>query len=199
MKNKNSNSNSKFPKQDELVEEKTKKPLRNKNVKTHTLVEIEDGIFEVPKEIEEFQRPQTVKLQEIGDSIHGLYEGLQPVEYRKTGGMGYLLLLRQQDGSLKAVSAGYDIRRWLLESGFDELLGEYVKITLDQFIDTSGGTLAPMKQYRFAYSKKVAVQLKQGAKLNLRQLEARNNPSVALIEQAKNMKSFSPVLEIEKD
>lgn len=193
------NQKSKFPTTEDLVSSKTQKPERKKREKVWQMEEIKDGVFEVPKELDSFQRPETVQLKEVGDWIHGLYEGIQPVEYKKTGGMGYLILLRQQDNSLKAISAGYDIRRWLLESGFDELLGEYIKITLENFVDTSNGQLAPMKQYRFDYSKKVAAMLKQGSKLNLRMIEAKNNPAVALIEDAKKLKSFSPVLEVEKE
>ena len=179
-----------------LQEETNKK---RQKVKTHTLVENQDGIFEVPQDLQEFQRPETIKLEKIGDYVHGYYEGLQPVSYT-SGGTGYLLLLRQgQNPSdrLIAINAGYDIRRWLLESGFDELIGEYLKVTLDKLVNT--GMPAPMKQYKFGYTQNVAKQLHSGAKQTLRMLEAKNNPAVALIEEAEKMKSFSPVLEVEKD
>jgi hypothetical protein len=161
-----------------LVEEKTTKPQRQPRSKTWKMKEVEVDIFEAPKELEEFQRPQVIKLNEIGDFCHGYYEGLQPVEYKKTGGIGYLLLLRQGKKStdkLFAINAGYDIRRWLSESGFDSLLGEYLKVTLDNFVDTSGGSLAPMKQYRFGYTQDVGKQLQSGSKQTLAMLEAKQD------------------------
>lgn len=173
-----------------LTESKTEKPKKGQKAKVWQMQQVSEGTFEAPKELESFQRPETIKLEEIGEFVHGFYEGLQPVNYT-SGGIGYLLLLRQGQNpsdKLIAINAGYDIRRWLLESGFDSLIGEYLKVTLDKFVNT--GMPAPMKQYKFSYTQNVAKQLQNGAKQTLRQLEAKFDDGVKLIEQAKSAKPF---------
>ncbi len=166
-----------------LVEEKTQKPIRQQKSKTWNMKEVDENTFEAPEGLEEFQRPKVIKLEEIGNFAHGYYEGLQPVSYR-SGQIGYLLLLRQGKTSkdqLLAINAGYDIRRWLSESGFDSLIGQYLKVTLDDFVDTSNGSLAPMKQYRYGYTTETGKQLQTGAKQTLAMLEAKYNDGMKLL------------------
>lgn len=158
--------NSGFPDASELNLPKTATTKKGKVKKAKHDEFDGEPVFEEPADLSSFERPETVKLNEIGESIEGLYEGLQPVSFN-SGGMGALLLLRQRNGSLLGINAGYDIRRFLLESGFGDMIGEYIRITLSSLINT--GMPAPMKQYSFQYRKNLQLQ---GGNMTAKQLQA---------------------------
>jgi hypothetical protein len=175
---------SKFPASDaKLRKTVQEKPAqKTSSAKKSTLVyDEESNTWQVPKKLSGFQRPKVIKLEKIGESIDGLYEGLQPVEYKKTGGIGAIMLLRQRDNSLLAINAGFDLQRFLYESGFGEMLGEYIKITLEDFVDTSGGALAPMKQYSYEYSSEIIEKLQGGRNFTMSQLPTSKFASERLI------------------
>ncbi|HLF51518.1 hypothetical protein [Flavobacterium sp.] len=183
-RNDKSNIEEKFPKNPENLKKTVQeKPIRKTSTKkSDTLVyDEENSVWKVPEKLTGFQRPVVMKLEKIGDFIEGLYEGLQPVEYKKTGGVGAIMLLRQRDNSLKAINAGYDVQRFLHESGFGEFLGEYIKIELENFVDTSGGALAPMKQYAYYYNQELIPKLKAGRNFTMSQLPTSKFSSERLI------------------
>ena len=50
------------------------------------------------------------------------------------------------------------------------MIGEWIKITLEEFIDTSNGKLAPMKQYSYEYAEEVVAKLQGGRNFTMNQL-----------------------------
>ena len=86
-RNDKSNIEEKFPKNPENLKKTVQeKPIRKTSTKkSDTLVyDEENSVWKVPEKLTGFQRPVVMKLEKIGDFIEGLYEGLQPVEYKKT-------------------------------------------------------------------------------------------------------------------
>lgn len=178
--------NPKFPEEGKKLHKTVmEKPVRKSSKKKEkTLVfDEENAIWEVPKKLSSFQRPKVVKMKELGDSIDGIYEGLQPVEYKQTGNVGAIMLLRQRDNSLCAITASYDIRRFLDESGFGDMIGEYINITLEDFVDTSDGKFAPMKQFSFEYDEMIVSRLAGGRNYTFTQLPMGKSVGEKLISE----------------
>lgn len=166
MPKKKQTNTSKFPKDDELISPKVTASEKKTLKKTKKVEPEGEPVFDQPSDLTSFERPETIKLNEIGETIEGLYEGLQPVSFN-TGSVGAIVLLRQRDGKLLGINAGFDIRRFLLETGFGDLLGEYLKITLAAFVNT--GMPAMMKKYAFQYRKNLQLS---GANMTAKQLQA---------------------------